>query len=75
MIGRAVKTKAHLYAEAAALTDNVWKRSAEVGKSFQVGVQARTKRTTIVWFRFDDPETCDLDYCVKNTREELTLAP
>ncbi|CAM9809757.1 unnamed protein product [Ectocarpus sp. 6 AP-2014] len=36
MIGRAVETKAKLYAKAAASTDEIRKMSAEVGKSFQV---------------------------------------
>ncbi|CBJ33491.1 hypothetical protein Esi_0498_0007 [Ectocarpus siliculosus] len=36
MVGRAVETKAKLYAKAAASTDEIRKISAEVGKSFQV---------------------------------------
>ncbi|CAM9548864.1 unnamed protein product [Ectocarpus sp. 12 AP-2014] len=36
MFGRAVTTKANLYAEAAASTDGIRKMYAEVGKSFQV---------------------------------------
>ncbi|CAM9938670.1 unnamed protein product [Ectocarpus sp. 4 AP-2014] len=36
MIGRAVETKAKLYAKAAASTDETRKMNAEVGKSFQV---------------------------------------
>ncbi|CAB1098031.1 unnamed protein product [Ectocarpus sp. CCAP 1310/34] len=42
MIGRAVETKAKLYAKAAASTDEIRKMNAEVGKSFQA--KAGTRR-------------------------------